>query len=102
MIIGEESELHDLNENIYYFGRYVGHIHCETIKEAEFFSDNYIISGSDDKKIYIYDRLNGDIVNILVNGTNIVNNIATHPHLPIFASSGLDSHVTLWGPIGWS
>jgi len=98
MMLGEEPALHKLDEPRSYFGRYVGHIHCDTLKQVAFFSDNYVVTGSDDSCIYIYDRLTGDIVNILDNETDIVNNIAVHPYFPMFVTSGLDSHISLWAP----
>lgn len=106
----EKSYEHDLGLN--YFNRsrsqnaqtyekiYKGHISEDTIKSVWFWGENseYIVSGSDDGYIIIWDRETQEIVQILEGHNANVNNIAFHPQIPMFISSGIDSFALSWEP----
>ncbi|RXG56639.1 DDB1- and CUL4-associated factor 8 [Armadillidium vulgare] len=64
--------------------RYSGHRNSSTVKGVNFFSPNsrYVVSGSDCGNIFIWDR----------------NVLEPHPHLPVLATSGLDSDIKIWVP----
>ncbi|CAJ0824314.1 21810_t:CDS:2 [Entrophospora sp. SA101] len=72
------------------------------IKEANFFGANseYIMSGSDDGRIFIWDKITGEVVNLLKGDSRVVNCLQPHPHLPILCTSGIDNDVKIWYPEG--
>ena len=85
----------------YHFcARYTGHCNLKTdIKEATFFGDRYICSGSDDGRCFIWDQETGKLVNVLsAVDEEVVNTVRRHPHFPILALSGIDSTVKIWAP----
>ncbi|KAJ1724306.1 hypothetical protein LPJ53_001389, partial [Coemansia erecta] len=67
-----------------------------TIKDVNFVFDRYVASGSDDGRVFIWDRDSMDIVQILRGDSEIVNNIEGHPSLPVMAVSGIDSEIYLF------
>ncbi|CAG8745987.1 32284_t:CDS:2, partial [Racocetra persica] len=80
---------------------YSGHLNSKTmIKEAYFFGANseYIMSGSDDGRIFIWDRYTGKVVNLLKGDTKVVNCVQPHPFFPILCTSGIDDDVKIWFP----
>ncbi|VEL32873.1 unnamed protein product [Protopolystoma xenopodis] len=82
--------------------RYCGHRNMQTVKGVSFFGPNseYIVSGSDDRYIYIWDRESEGLVQwILASQTGVVNAIEPHPSLPVLATAGLDYDVKIWSPI---
>ncbi|CAI2182657.1 2781_t:CDS:2 [Funneliformis geosporum] len=83
---------------------YTGHLNSRTmIKKAYFFGakSEYIMSGSDDGSVFIWDKLTGKIVNLLKGGdTKVVNCVQPHPYYPILCTSGIDYDVKLWYPKG--
>lgn len=83
--------------------RYCGHCNTTTdIKEANFWGPNgqFVMAGSDDAKIFIWDRKSENQVLALSGDDSIVNCLQPHPFTCLLASSGIDSVVKLWGPIG--
>nr|CAG8542406.1 9983_t:CDS:2 [Entrophospora candida] len=70
--------------------------------EANFFGANseYIMSGSDDGRIFIWDKITGEVVNLLKGDSRVVNCLQPHPHLPILCTSGIDNDVKIWYPEG--
>jgi len=81
---------------------YKGHCSQQTIKGVYFYGPNseYVMSGSDDAKIFIWDKKTGKLVRILEGHDSTVNTIAAHPTLPVLASSGIDSYIKIWQPNG--
>ncbi|CAF5188021.1 unnamed protein product, partial [Rotaria magnacalcarata] len=71
---------------------YDGHRNSRTmIKEVNFWSDSYVISGSDCGHIFIWNKFNGNIVRIIPADEHVVNCVQPHPlNYPILASSGID------------
>ncbi|CAG8527537.1 15071_t:CDS:2 [Funneliformis caledonium] len=83
---------------------YTGHLNSRTmIKKAYFFGakSEYIMSGSDDGRVFIWDKLTGKVINLLKDGdTKVVNCVQPHPYYPILCTSGIDYDVKLWYPKG--
>ncbi|KAN0034068.1 hypothetical protein ACTFIV_000551 [Dictyostelium citrinum] len=79
---------------------YSGHVSEQTIKSVNFYGPNseYIISGSDDSKIFIWDKESAKIVRILEGHENHVNSVVCHPNEPCIATSGIDPYICLWEP----
>ena len=59
----------------------------------------YIVAGSDDGCIFIWDRTTGVIQRILKGDDSIVNCLQPHPTTCLMATSGIDSVVRLWAPL---
>lgn len=55
--------------------------------------DEFVTSGSDDGNFFIWDKLSGQLVDILEGDGSIVNVIEGHPTLPLVAVSGIDTTV---------
>eukprot|EP01126_Amoeba_proteus_P058469 TRINITY_DN7548_c0_g1_i1.p1 TRINITY_DN7548_c0_g1~~TRINITY_DN7548_c0_g1_i1.p1 ORF type:complete len:386 (-),score=76.75 TRINITY_DN7548_c0_g1_i1:209-1366(-) len=77
---------------------YVGHRSVNTVKGVWFYGPNseYVISGSDDAKIYIWEKKTAKLLRILKGHKGIVNRITSHPTQPMFASSGIDNVIKVW------
>ncbi|CAF1334471.1 unnamed protein product [Adineta ricciae] len=80
---------------------YVGHRNARTmIKEANFWSDSYVMSGSDCGHIFIWNKFTGDIVRIIEADEHVVNCVQPHPlDYPILASSGIDYNIKIFSPL---
>jgi len=82
------------------FCRFTGHCNLKTdIKEATFFGDRFVCSGSDDGRCFLWDKESGKLVNVLsAVDEEVVNTVRRHPHFPVLALSGIDSTVKIWAP----
>ncbi|CAM9641807.1 unnamed protein product [Laminaria digitata] len=83
--------------------RYVGACNIQTvIKEASFFGNGggYIAAGSDDGRVFIWERASGKLTRAFKADDQNVNCVVPHPSLPILATSGLEDVVRLWSPLG--
>ncbi|KAI7861323.1 WD40-repeat-containing domain protein [Spinellus fusiger] len=80
---------------------YYGHCNIMTTKEVNFYgpNDEYIVSGSDDGMVFVWDKKTTKIVQILKGDVETVNVIQGHPTLPLMAVSGIDSTVKIFKPI---
>ncbi|VDO00697.1 unnamed protein product [Rodentolepis nana] len=81
---------------------YRGHRNSDTVKRVNFYGPNseYIVSGSDDGFIYIWDRHSEGVVQWLCGDlTFAVNAIEPHPYLPMMITCGCDNNVKLWAPM---
>jgi WD40 repeat protein len=58
----------------------------------------YVVSGSDEGHIFVWERGTGALVNLLRSSDAGVSCVAPHPHLPMLASCGHDPVVRLWSP----
>eukprot|EP01133_Synstelium_polycarpum_P000429 gene429-511_t len=104
----EEDEEEDEDDGpkpeipISYRQKYDGHISSMTIKSCSFYgpNDEYVMSGSDDKNIYIWEKKTGNLVRVLEGHDDIVNNAIGHPLRPSIISAGLDSEIYIWEPEG--
>lgn len=80
--------------------RYTGHRNSRTmIKEATFWGDNFVMSGSDCGHIFIWDKENCELVMIMEADHHVVNCLQPHPFDPVLASSGIDYDIKLWAPL---
>ena len=89
-----------------------GHRNSRTvIKEATYFglNDEYIVSGSDDGRIYFWLKSTGKLIQALNADHRVVNcvqrpvNIRHQHHpLPYLCSSGIDYDIKMWEPINGS
>lgn len=78
---------------------YKGHRNARTmIKEANFWGEEYVLSGSDCGRIFIWDKYSAELVMILQGDKHVVNCVQPHPFDPILASSGIDYDIKLWTP----
>ncbi|GJQ11441.1 hypothetical protein GpartN1_g3232.t1 [Galdieria partita] len=80
---------------------YTGHCNELTIKEVAFFGSSckYVVSGSDDGHIFLWNTETGKLINILEGDCSVVNCVQSHPYDPLMASSGIEESVKLWSPL---
>lgn len=72
---------------------------CFQIKQANFFGENWILSGSDCGRVFVWDKWTGDVVNMLLADSHVVNCIQPHPSAHMIATSGVDYDIKLWEPV---
>ncbi|XP_075252178.1 uncharacterized protein LOC142344426 isoform X3 [Convolutriloba macropyga] len=80
---------------------FFGHRNNQTVKGVNFLGPDseYVVSGSDDGHIYIWEKETQKIVQWLPGDeAGVVNVLEPHPTLPVMATSGLDHCVKLWSP----
>ncbi|XP_022976302.1 WD and tetratricopeptide repeats protein 1-like [Cucurbita maxima] len=81
--------------------RYVGHCNIGTdIKQASFLGQRgeYVASGSDDGRWFIWEKKTGRLIKILVGDGAVVNCVQSHPFDCAIATSGIDNTIKLWTP----
>ncbi|KAG0170882.1 hypothetical protein DFQ30_001865 [Apophysomyces sp. BC1015] len=80
--------------------RYVGHCNVRTVKDVNFYglNDEYVVSGSDDGFVFVWDKKTEKIVQILEGDEDTVNVIQGHPKIPVMAVSGIDNTVKIFSP----
>ncbi|KAJ7228607.1 WD40 repeat-like protein [Mycena pura] len=80
--------------------RFAGARNMATIKDVNFLgpNDEYVVSGSDDGNLFIW-RKDGALHGIFEGDSAVVNVIEGHPQLPLFAASGIDTTIKLFGPV---
>lgn len=79
--------------------KFSGHRNSRTmIKEATFWGNNFVMSGSDCGHIFIWDRYTSQLVMVLEADNHVVNCLQPHPFDPILASSGIDHDIKIWAP----
>eukprot|EP00029_Vermamoeba_vermiformis_P006024 TRINITY_DN2253_c0_g1_i1.p1 TRINITY_DN2253_c0_g1~~TRINITY_DN2253_c0_g1_i1.p1 ORF type:complete len:649 (+),score=104.79 TRINITY_DN2253_c0_g1_i1:386-2332(+) len=86
-----------------YAMKFIGHKNMVTMKNAEFLGPHqeFIISGSDDGKIFIWSAATGKIVNVLDSGDNEMTRVCPRPHDLMIASTELfNKKVRLWRAVG--
>jgi len=82
---------------------YRGHRVLQTLIRSSFSpaattGQRYIISGSHDATVYIYDVLTGQIVRRLEGHKNLVRDVSWHPYLPEIVSTSWDGTVVRFRP----
>lgn len=79
---------------------YRGHCNVKTVKDVNFFGldDEYVVSGSDDGNLFIWDRKSAQLVNILEGDGEVVNVVQGHPYEPMMAVSGIDHTIKVFSP----
>ncbi|KAK6641091.1 hypothetical protein RUM44_012792 [Polyplax serrata] len=86
--------------NMPFTQRFTGHRNVRTmIKEATFWGDDYIMSGSDCGHIFFWDRKTAELAMVLQGDQRVVNCLQPHPTLPYLATSGIDYDIKIWSPI---
>lgn len=73
---------------------------CSTmIKEATFWGDDYVMSGSDCGHVFVWDKHTGELAMLLQADHHVVNCLQPHPTMPYLATSGIDHDIKIWAPI---
>ena len=49
------------------------------IKQANFFGESFVLSGSDCGRVFVWDKWSGEVVNMLLADSHVVNCIQPHP-----------------------
>lgn len=81
--------------------KYQGHRNCRTsIKQATFWGDDYIMSGSDCGRIMIWEKQTAKLKMAFPADERVVNCLAPNPHYFALASSGIDYDIKLWSTQG--
>ena len=99
---GRSQERSRVNMHVPYSSHtrvYKGHCNTRTVKDVNFYglNDEYVVSGSDDGHLFIWDRKTTKIVNILEGDGEVVNVVQGHPYEPMIACSGIDSTIKIFG-----
>ena len=68
------------------------------IKEANFYGDHFVVSGSDCGRILVWDRETGELVMYLDADRHVVNCIQPHPHFPGEIESERDMLFVVFDP----
>ncbi|KAI9766283.1 MAG: hypothetical protein M1840_006697 [Geoglossum simile] len=80
---------------------YTSHINSDyRIRSCLGLNDAYVVSGSEDGKIYVWDLLDGKVVSVLEGGAKagkIVSAVVFHKAQKSFLSAGADGTVAVWG-----
>ncbi|XP_076629748.1 DDB1- and CUL4-associated factor 6 isoform X4 [Colletes latitarsis] len=83
--------------------KYTGHRNASffrtMIKEANFWGDDFVMSGSDCGHVFIWDKETAKLCMLLEADQHVVNCLQPHPYLPLLATAGIDYDVKLWAPI---
>lgn len=99
---GQEETI-QLQQALDYSKRFCGHCNMNTdIKEASFFGlrDEFIVAGSDDGALYIWDKQTTNLVKAIQADMHIVNCVQAHPSVSMLATSGIEASVKIWSPTG--
>ncbi|KAF9055315.1 WD40 repeat-like protein [Hymenopellis radicata] len=80
--------------------RYLGARNVETVKDVNFLGprSEFVTIGSDDGNFFMWEKDSGHLHGIYEGDSSIVNVIEGHPHLPLIATSGIDTTVKLFAP----
>ncbi|ERN02915.1 hypothetical protein AMTR_s00135p00074190 [Amborella trichopoda] len=58
----------------------------------------YVASGSDDGRWFIWEKRTGRLVKMLAGDENVVNCVQCHPFDCCIATSGIDNTIKIWSP----
>jgi WD repeat-containing protein 42A len=92
-----------IDKKPFFFRRYNGHRNSDTVKQVAFMGNRseWVVSGSDCGHIFIWETKTGRLVKVLYgDSVGAVNCLASHPQLPLLATSGLENNAKLWYPMG--
>ena len=83
---------------------YQGHNVFSTLIRARFSpahttGQRYIVSGSEDGFVYIYDVLTGQVVNVIGGHDDVVRDVAWHPYAPLILSASWDGSIGCIEPV---
>ncbi|KAJ3119942.1 hypothetical protein HK098_005006 [Nowakowskiella sp. JEL0407] len=94
------ADMHMMDDEVVVppIGMYAGHSNIQTTKDITFLGpkDEYIVSGSDDGCMYIYNKQSQTLQNVLYADTDVVNVIAGNPFETTIAVSGIDNTVKIF------
>ena len=81
---------------------YKEHSNRETVKGVGFFGPKceYVVSGSDCGRIFIWRKKDGELLRAMEADKHVVNCVESHPHMPLMASSGIETDIKIWTPAG--
>ncbi|XP_059609489.1 DDB1- and CUL4-associated factor 6-like [Phlebotomus argentipes] len=95
----QEDDIEPETNYDYLLMKFTGHRNARTmIKEASFWGDEYIMSGSDCGHVFTWERATGKLVMLMEADHHVVNCVQPHPTLPYLATSGIDYDVKIWAP----
>lgn len=79
---------------------YKGHCNLSQTREVCLMGsrDEFVVSGSDDGRIFIWDQHTTRLVNMLTSNDHNIQCVAPHPSMPVLASAGSEPVVKLWSP----
>ncbi|RMY62493.1 hypothetical protein D0863_10948 [Hortaea werneckii] len=78
----------------------IRHCNVRTVKDVNYFglNDEYVVSGSDDGNLFIWETHTGKLVNILEGDGEVVNVVQGHPYETMMAVSGIDHTIKIFSP----
>lgn len=80
--------------------KFTGHRNARTmIKEATFWGQDYVMSGSDCGHVFTWNRRSGQLAMLFEADQHVVNCLQPHPTLPYLATSGIDYDIKLFTPM---
>jgi WD40 repeat protein len=83
--------------------RYAGHRNNNTVKQVNFMGSQseFVVSGSDCGHFFVWQTSNSKLVQVIKgDSAGAINCLASHPFLPLLATSGLENKAKLWEPRG--
>lgn len=77
-----------------------GHRNSRTVKGVNFFgpNDEYVVSGSDCGHIFIWEKKSSEVVRMMIGDRHVVNQLESHPLIPMLATCGIEKNIKLWSP----
>ncbi len=77
-----------------------GHCNVKTVKDVNYFGldDEYVVSGSDDGNLFIWDARTSELINVLEGDGEVVNVVQGHPYETMLAVSGIDHTIKIFSP----
>ncbi|CAH8338633.1 unnamed protein product [Eruca vesicaria subsp. sativa] len=81
---------------------YKEHTNRKTVKGVGFFGPKceYVVSGSDCGRMFIWRKKDGELLRAMEADRHVVNCVESHPHMPLMASSGIETDIKIWTPGG--
>ncbi|KAK9829156.1 hypothetical protein WJX72_004226 [[Myrmecia] bisecta] len=101
----DEGDEEEVEECGMFQTRYTGHRNMMSAKQVALMGGHseYVVSGSDDGRVFVWNRYTGALVNLLQSDADdadvhAVNCVAPHPIAPMLATAGAQPIVKLWSP----
>ncbi|XP_076654828.1 DDB1- and CUL4-associated factor 6 isoform X1 [Halictus rubicundus] len=83
--------------------KYMGHRNASffrtMIKEANFWGNDFVMSGSDCGHVFVWEKATAKLCMLLEADHHVVNCLQPHPYLPLLVTAGTDYDLKLWAPI---
>ncbi|KZV35132.1 hypothetical protein F511_06838 [Dorcoceras hygrometricum] len=79
---------------------YSGHRNSQTVKGVSFFgpNDDYVMSGSDCGHVFFWKKKGGQLVCLMSGDRHVVNQLESHPQIPVLATCGIEKSIKIWAP----